>query len=65
MKFSLITICYNSEECIRKTIESVLAQNYHDVEYHIVDGASTDKTIEIAESYRSAIEAKGFDYIVT
>ena len=65
MKFSIITICYNSEACIRKTIMSVLAQDYENVEYHIVDGGSQDKTVEIAESYRKAFETKGYDYIIS
>ncbi len=65
MKFSIITICYNSEAFIRKTIESVLCQDYPEVEYHIVDGASKDKTVEIAESYRQQFVDKGYDYIIT
>jgi glycosyltransferase involved in cell wall biosynthesis len=66
MSFSIITICYNSEAVIQKTIESVLLQDYvGEVEYHIVDGASTDKTIEIVESYRMRFENKGYKYIVT
>lgn len=66
MKLSVITICYNSEKVIRKTIESVLEQDYDgEVEYHIVDGASEDKTVEIAESYRTQFEHKGYTYIIT
>lgn len=66
MKFSVITICFNSEAVIRKTIESVLAQDYAGaVEYHIVDGASKDKTVEIAESYRQQFEEKGYEYVIT
>lgn len=65
MKFSIITICFNSEEVIKKTIESVLAQNYPDVEYHIVDGGSKDRTVEIAQECRCQFEAKGYDYIIT
>lgn len=51
MKISIITASYNSERTIADTIESVLAQTYKDIEYLIVDGASTDKTMEIARSY--------------
>lgn len=47
MKFSIITVCYNAKENIGKTIESVLAQDYKDYEYIIVDGASTDGTVDI------------------
>ena len=62
MKVTVITICFNSEAVIKKTIESVLNQTYTDVEYLIIDGASKDKTVEIAESYRNSFEEKGIDY---
>lgn len=66
MKFSIITICFNSESVIKKTIESVLEQDFlGDVEYLIIEGASKDKTVEIAESYRPQFEAKGYDYIIS
>ena len=65
MKLSIITICFNSENVIRRTIDSVLNQDYFgDVEYLIIDGASTDKTIEIVESYRDAFDVKGYKYVV-
>ncbi len=47
MKVSIITSCYNREKTIRGCIESVLAQDYPDIEYIIVDGASTDRSVEI------------------
>ncbi len=63
VKFSIITICYNSENVIRKTIEAVLHQDYKgSVEYLIIDGASTDRTVEIAESYRTLFEQRGYEY---
>ncbi|MBR4413268.1 MAG: glycosyltransferase, partial [Lachnospiraceae bacterium] len=61
-RVSIITICFNSEAVIKKTIESVLGQTYTDIEYLIIDGASKDKTVEIAESYRNSFEEKGIDY---
>ena len=61
-KVSIITICFNSEAVIKKTIESVLGQTYTDTEYLIIDGASKDKTVEIAESYKDAFAEKGIDY---
>jgi glycosyltransferase involved in cell wall biosynthesis len=55
MKVSIITVSYNSSHTIRDTIESVLAQDYHDIEYIIVDGQSTDGTQEVVKSYGSRI----------
>ena len=61
-RVSIITICFNSEAVIKKTIESVLNQTFTDIEYLIIDGASKDKTVEIAESYKEAFAQKGIDY---
>ena len=52
MPVSIITVCYNSEKTIAQTIGSVLDQTYHDIEYIIVDGNSTDNTMKIVETYR-------------
>jgi len=54
--FSIVTVCYNAEATIKRTIESVLAQTISDYEYLIIDGASTDKTEEYVQSYMSAFE---------
>jgi len=53
MKITVITVCYNSEKTIQETIESVLSQDYGDVEYLIIDGASTDSTKYILAHYSS------------
>ena len=55
MKVSIITVCYNSESTIESTIQSVLNQDYKDIEYILVDGKSTDKTISIIDRYKSRI----------
>ena len=51
MKVSIITVCYNANEHISKCIDSVLAQDYKNIEYIIVDGASSDGTIETIKVY--------------
>ncbi|MCF8096136.1 MAG: glycosyltransferase [Desulfobacteraceae bacterium] len=56
-KVSIITVCYNSANTMRDTIESVLAQDYPHIEYIIVDGGSQDSTIEIVKEYRKQIAA--------
>lgn len=62
MKVSIITIAYNNEREIGRTIESVLAQNYTDIEYLVIDGASSDGTVAKAQEYRPAFEKKGMSY---
>lgn len=55
MKISIITVCLNSEITIEETIQSVLSQDYPDIEYIIVDGKSTDRTLEIINKYSDKI----------
>lgn len=57
---SIITISFNSEKSIEQTIKSVLHQSYSNIEYIIVDGLSTDKTMDIVTSYVAAFKEKGF-----
>ena len=60
--FCVVTICYNAENTIKKTIESVLNQNSINYEYIIEDGSSNDSTVEIAESYSGKFKEKGISY---
>lgn len=58
LKFSLITVAYNSSKTISDTIQSVLNQTYNDIEYVIVDGNSTDNTLEIVKSYETEFRGR-------
>lgn len=55
MKFSVVTVCLNSADTIEKTIESVLGQQGVEIEYIIIDGGSTDGTVEIIKRYGDRI----------
>ncbi len=55
MKISIITIAYNSGHSIADAIQSVLNQDYADIEYIIVDGKSKDNTVEVVKSFGSRI----------
>jgi glycosyltransferase involved in cell wall biosynthesis len=55
MKVSIITVCYNSKEFIQHAIDSVLDQTYSNIEYIIIDGNSTDGTVDIIKSYGDKI----------
>jgi len=62
MTISLITVCYNSAEVIRSALESVLAQTWPEIEYIVIDGGSTDGTVEILREYEGKFggEREGF-----
>ena len=53
---SIITVVKNAEETIEKCISSVIKQKYDNIEYIIVDGGSTDKSIEIIKKYNEKID---------
>ena len=55
MKISIITITYNSEQTVEDTIQSVVSQDFPDIEYIIVDGLSKDNTLAVVNSYTKYI----------
>ena len=56
MKISLVTPSYNHERFIERTVRTVLLQRYRDLEYILMDGGSTDRTMEVLEPYRDRID---------
>ncbi|OUO81864.1 glycosyltransferase family 2 protein [Bacteroides sp. An269] len=55
MKVSIITSCFNREKTIRGCLESVLNQDYPDIEYIVIDGASTDSSLAVINEYKDRI----------
>lgn len=53
MKISIITPCLNSEDTIKLTLASVISQSYKNIEHILVDGGSTDKTLEFLKEYNN------------
>ena len=58
MLFSIITVCFNSEKTIERTIRSVLEQSLQDYEYIIIDGASKDRTMDIVRRYEPLFKGR-------
>lgn len=57
MKITIITSVYNNQETIAEAMESVLSQTYPDIEYIIVDGGSSDNTVDIIKTYQDRLGA--------
>jgi len=58
MKISIITVTYNSAQTLQETINSVLSQSYLDIEYIIVDGKSTDGTLDIIKAHEPKFDGR-------
>ena len=55
-KISIITVAFNSAKTIKGTIESIISQDYNNIEYLIIDGGSTDGTMDIVKSYAEHVK---------
>ena len=58
MKISIVTVSYNSANTLRDTLESVLNQTYADIDYVVVDGASTDGSVELLREYEQKFHGR-------
>ncbi len=56
MKLSIITVNFNDAEGLERTIKSVISQTFHDYEFIIIDGGSTDGSVEVINKYESYID---------
>ena len=62
IRFSIVTPVYNGGKTVARTIESVLGQSVAPSEYFVIDGGSSDGTLEIARSYAKSFDEKGIYY---
>lgn len=62
LKFTVVTVVYNGENEITRTLESIIKQTYLPFEYLIFDGGSTDKTLELCGEYKDAFLEKGVEF---
>lgn len=58
MKLSIITINYNNAEGLRRTLASVAAQTYHDIEHIVIDGGSNDESVDIIKEYVQRVNSE-------
>ena len=50
-KFSIITVCFNAQNTIQRCINSILTQSYGEIELIVIDGMSTDSTIQLIQEF--------------
>ena len=62
LKFTVVTVTFNAEDVVRKTMDSVLNQSLSPYEYLIFDGASSDDTVKIAREYAPRFQEKGIRF---
>ena len=55
-KISIITVSFNSVHTIKDTIESIIAQDYENIEYLIIDGGSKDGTVDVIKNYMNYVQ---------
>ncbi len=65
MKISVVTVCFNSKKFIEFTFESILNQSYKNIEYIVIDGGSTDGTLNVIKRYEKLFNQKGISLIWT
>lgn len=65
MKVTVVTVCFNARQDLKKTMDSVFAQTYDDMEYIVVDGGSTNGSQNLLEMYKRLFEKveKQFRYV--
>lgn len=61
-RFSIITVCFNSEKTIKYTFDSLLKQSYKDFEYIIIDGGSNDGTLSIIQEYSNKFKFRNIEF---
>lgn len=61
MKFSIITCTYNAGRVLQRTLNSVMEQSHADIQHIIIDGDSTDNTMEVVAEYQNMVEGQHLD----
>ncbi|MDR2410224.1 MAG: glycosyltransferase, partial [Bacteroidales bacterium] len=58
LKISIITVCFNSAKYAKDTFDSILNQTYPEVEFIVIDGASTDGTLDIIKNFEQKFDGR-------